>query len=97
LKKVFDYFSFMGKMTLTNYMMQNILAFFIFSGVGLRLFNTMPYWFYFALAIVIYLLQLFISKWWLSKFYYGPAEWLWRSLSYETIFRFKKPNIQETV
>jgi uncharacterized protein len=23
----------------------------------------------------------FFSKWWLSRYQYGPVEWLWRSLS----------------
>lgn len=92
LKTVFIYFSAGGKMTLTNYMTQSVLAAFIFSGVGLNIGDTMPYWFYFSLAIFIFILQLFISKWWLSKYNYGPIEWLWRSASYRKIFPFKKTN-----
>lgn len=90
LKTVFKYFSAGGKMTLTNYITQNILAAFIFSGIGLGIADTMPYWFYFLLAIFIFIIQLFISKWWLSKYNYGPIEWLWRSASYRTLFPFKK-------
>ncbi|TDO83712.1 uncharacterized protein EV143_101150 [Flavobacterium chryseum] len=90
LKTIFKYFSAGGKMTLTNYITQNILAAFIFSGIGLGIADTMPYWFYFLLAIFIFIIQLFISKWWLSKYNYGPIEWLWRSASYRTLFPFKK-------
>jgi uncharacterized protein len=90
LKTIFNYFKFSGKMTLTNYMVQNILAAFIFSGIGLNLSNSMPYWFYFVLAISVFIIQLFVSKWWLSKFNYGPVEWLWRVLSYGEVFPFKK-------
>ncbi|OXA89459.1 DUF418 domain-containing protein [Flavobacterium hercynium] len=90
LKTVFSYFSYGGKMTLTNYMVQNVLGAFLFSGIGLGIANTMPYWFYFSLAIFVFILQLFISKWWLSKFNYGPIEWLWRSASYRKVFPFKK-------
>lgn len=90
LKTIFKYFSAAGKMTLTNYIVQNILAAFIFSGIGLGIGNSMPYWFYFSLAIFIFILQLFISKWWLSKYNYGPIEWLWRSASYREWFPFKK-------
>jgi uncharacterized protein len=90
LKTIFDYFRLSGKMTLTNYMVQNLLAFLIFSGVGLKLYNTMPFWFYFILAVSVFVIQLFISKWWLSKFNYGPVEWLWRVLSYGKSFPFKK-------
>jgi uncharacterized protein len=90
LKTIFNYFRVSGKMTLTNYMAQNILAAFIFSGIGLNISNSMPYWFYFSLAISVFILQLFISKWWLSKYNYGPVEWLWRVLSYGKLFPFKK-------
>ncbi|AYN05660.1 DUF418 domain-containing protein [Flavobacterium sp. 140616W15] len=91
LKTIFTYFSACGKMTLTNYIFQNILGAFIFSGIGLGIGNTMPYWFYFSLAVFVFIIQLFISKWWLSKYNYGPIEWLWRSASYRELFPFKKP------
>jgi len=90
LKTIFNYFRFSGKMTLTNYMVQNILAAFIFSGIGLNISNSMPYWFYLVLAVSVFVIQLFISKWWLSKFNYGPVEWLWRVMSYRKLFPFKK-------
>jgi len=32
--------------------------------------------------MVIFGLQLLISVWWLQRFRFGPAEWLWRSLTY---------------
>lgn len=90
LKTVFNYFRVSGKMTLTNYMMQNVIAFFLFSGAGFKIYNTLPYWFYFFLAIFVFILQLFLSKWWLSKYNYGPVEWLWRVLSYRKMFPLKK-------
>jgi uncharacterized protein len=90
LKTIFNYFRVLGKMTLTNYMAQNILATFVFSGIGLKIYNTLPYWFYFLLAVSVFIIQLFISKWWLSKYNYGPLEWLWRVLSYRKVFPFKK-------
>jgi hypothetical protein len=33
-------------------------------------------------ALVIYVAQIYFSKWWLSKYRYGPIEWVWRQLSY---------------
>lgn len=90
LKTIFNYFSAGGKMTLTNYITQNILGAFIFSGIGFGIGDTMPYWFYFSLAVFIFIVQLFISKWWLSKYNYGPIEWLWRSASYRILFPLKK-------
>ncbi|MDR6760803.1 uncharacterized protein J2Y38_001001 [Flavobacterium sp. 2755] len=90
LKTIFRYFSAGGKMTLTNYITQNILGAFIFSGIGFGIADTMPYWFYFSLAAFVFIVQLFISKWWLSKYNYGPIEWLWRSASYRKLFPLKK-------
>jgi uncharacterized protein len=89
-KTVFSYFSAGGKMTLTNYIAQNILTAFIFSGIGFGVTYTLPYWFYFALAVFVFIIQLFISKWWFSKYNYGPIEWLWRCASYREWFSFKK-------
>ena len=89
-KTVFSYFSAGGKMTLTNYIAQNILTAFIFSGIGFGVTYTLPYWFYFVLAVFVFIIQLFISKWWLSKYNYGPIEWLWRCASYREWFSFKK-------
>ena len=90
LKTIFSYFSAGGKMTLTNYIAQNILTAFVFSGIGFGVTHTLPYWFYFALAVFVFIIQLFISKWWLSKYNYGPIEWLWRCASYREWFPFKK-------
>lgn len=90
LKTIFNYFSAGGKTTLTNYMTQNFLTAFIFSGIGLGISDPMPDWFFFSFAIFIFVLQLFISKWWLTKYNYGPIEWLWRCGSYREWFPLKK-------
>ena len=31
---------------------------------------------------VVYAVQIVISRWWLARFRFGPAEWLWRSATY---------------
>ena len=81
LKKTLKAFSWVGRMTFTNYLTQNLIAFFVFQGVGLGLFHHMPFYFYFLFAIAIYLLQIGFSYWWLKNHVYGPLEWLWRQLS----------------
>jgi uncharacterized protein len=80
-KQLFSYFSVIGKMTLTHYITQNSIAFFVFQGIGFRLFNTMPLYFYFIFAIILYVFQVFFSIWWLKRYQYGPLEYLWRRLS----------------
>ena len=90
LKAFFANLSSIGKMTLTNYMMQNLIGLLIFSGFGLGYWNTKPLWFYLLLAIIVYTLQIYFSKWWLSKYNYGPVEWIWRQFSYRKRLPLKK-------
>jgi uncharacterized protein len=97
LKAFFRAMENIGRMTLTNYMVQNIIAFFVFGGVGLHLSSTMPYWFYLALALAIYIVQVFFSKWWLSRYNYGLVEWIWRQLSYGKRLPLQKLKVEEKV
>jgi uncharacterized protein len=71
-----------GKMALTNYLVQNLLIFLLFSGVGLGLAFKHTTSLYYAIAIIVFILQALFSKAWLKAFQFGPAEWCWRSLSY---------------
>ena len=81
-RRFFNALQLMGRMTLTNYIMQNLIGMLVFSGFGMGLFNTMPYLFYVALSVVVFTAQVFFSQWWLSRYQYGPLEWIWRQLSY---------------
>lgn len=90
LKNFFSNLAVVGKMTLTNYMTQNLISFFVFLGFGLGIWNTKPLWFYLLLALIIYVVQVYFSKWWLSKYNYGPIEWIWRQLSYRKRLPLKK-------
>jgi uncharacterized protein len=80
-----------GRLALTNYLMQSLVATFIFYGYGLGLFNQVGAAAGFLLAIVIYALQLPLSVWWLRHFQIGPAEWLWRTLTYGRRQPFRRP------
>ena len=33
-------------------------------------------------VLVVYAAQIAFSHWWLSRFHYGPMEWLWRGFTY---------------
>jgi uncharacterized protein len=90
LKYFFKGMEYFGRMTLTNYLAQNVIGFFIFSGAGLSVGNSKPYWFYFILSIVVYIIQIFVSKYWLKRYYYGPVEWFWRRISSGNKLQFKR-------
>lgn len=71
-----------GRMGLTNYVLQSVVGVFLFYGFGLglgRYLGTFP-----AMLVCMgyTLLQLWGSRYWLTKFRYGPLEWLWRSGTY---------------
>lgn len=71
-----------GRMALSNYLSQSLIATTIFYGYGLGLFGQVGAALGLLLVIVIYTLQVVWSRWWLARFRFGPMEWLWRSLTY---------------
>ncbi len=72
----------LGRMALTNYLIQSIVLGYIFYGYGFGLFGRTSSAAAASIGIAIYLVQAQFSKLWLRHFYFGPFEWLWRSLSY---------------
>jgi uncharacterized protein len=71
-----------GRLALTNYLLQSLLCTFVFYGHGLGLYGSVDRTGQVAVAAGIWSLQLIASPLWLRYFRYGPAEWLWRSLAY---------------
>jgi len=71
-----------GRMALTNYLMQSLLGMLVFSGAGLGLVGQLSWSQIYLVVVAIWVFQLILSPWWLSRFYFGPVEWLWRCLTY---------------
>jgi uncharacterized protein len=80
-----------GRMALTNYVAQSAIAMLIFRGVGLGLGGTMGPTLYLPVGLAIYVAQLAFSRAWLSRFQFGPLEWLWRMLTYGARVPLRKP------
>ncbi|MCX7839949.1 MAG: DUF418 domain-containing protein [Anaerolineae bacterium] len=81
-QKRLDWLAPTGRLALTNYLGQSIICTLIFYGYGLGWFGRVDRATGVGLAIVIYVFQVLLSAWWVKRFRYGPAEWLWRSLTY---------------
>jgi uncharacterized protein len=79
--RLFEWMRQAGRMTLTNYMAQNLLGMLIFSGFGLGLLHRIPYSVHIALAVGVFAAQVVFSRWWLATHRLGPVEWLWRRLA----------------
>jgi uncharacterized protein len=72
-----------GRMTLTNYLMQTLIATTIFYGWGFGLWTKVGPAAGLLLTLVIFIIiQVPLSVWWLRHFQYGPIEWLWRLATY---------------
>ena len=69
-----------GRMALTNYLMQSILCLVFF--VLLGFFGQLRYHQLYYVVFVIWALQLVYSPLWLARYRYGPAEYLWRRWTY---------------
>lgn len=71
-----------GRMALTNYLMQTIVVTGLMYWWGLGWFGDVSRVQQIGLAVSIYIVQVIASVLWFRIFAIGPAEWLWRSLTY---------------
>jgi uncharacterized protein len=75
-------FAAVGRTALSNYLLQSIVCTLLFYSYGLGLFGTMGPALLLIPTLLVYAAQPVVSLWWLKRFRFGPAEWLWRSLTY---------------
>ncbi|GAW41944.1 hypothetical protein SH203_02356 [Brevundimonas sp. SH203] len=81
-----------GRMALSNYLAQSILMTSLFwGGRGLGLMGQVDRPMLWGIVIGVWVLQLIWSPLWLSRFEMGPAEWLWRCLTYGRRLPMRKP------
>ncbi|MFE4759223.1 DUF418 domain-containing protein [Bacillus mycoides] len=88
--RLLTYMANMGKMSVSNYLAQSIIATTIFYAYGFGLYGKIGYFFGILLTIGIYTIQLFVSTYWLQKYRMGPVEYVWRLGTYLKRPRFKK-------
>ena len=70
-----------GRMALTNYLTQSLIAATYFSGYAMGHWG-MPRAQQVLFVLAVYAGQVAFSHWWLSQFQYGPMEWAWRGFTY---------------
>ena len=81
-----------GRMALTNYLLQIVILDVLFAGYGFGL-EIREAWIIPA-TLALFAGEVALSRFWLGRFRFGPAEWLWRSLTYGRIqpLGLPKPN-----
>ena len=78
-------FAPMGRMALTNYIMQSVILSSIFYGYAGGYYGEIARAPQMLIVLVIVIAQLLLSRWWLKSYAFGPLEWLWRCLSYKKL------------
>lgn len=84
LRSMVTCFAPVGRMALTNYMVQGVFIGFVFYGFhgGLALAGTIEPMTALTAALLFFIAQVAFSHLWLARYKFGPLEWLWRALTY---------------
>jgi uncharacterized protein len=93
-RKVLGIFAPVGRMALTNYLMQTAISLFIFYGWGLGYYGSVGALSATHLALMIFTAQIVLSTIWLKYFAYGPMEWIWRQLTYKRRLNILRPQAE---
>jgi uncharacterized protein len=88
-QKFLSAFSPMGQMALTNYLMHSVILTSIFYGYAGSQYGEISRAPQMLIVLTIIIAQMFLSKWWLNRYRFGPMEWLWRSLTYKKMQTMK--------
>ena len=71
-----------GRMSLTNYLLQSLIAGVLFHGYGFGLYDRLDHGGLILVSLAIFVFELLFSLLWLRFFQTGPVEWLLRSFSH---------------
>ncbi|MGD2078854.1 MAG: M20/M25/M40 family metallo-hydrolase, partial [Chloroflexota bacterium] len=71
-----------GRMALSNYLFQSVVVGLLFYSYGLGLYGEITPTVALIIVIITFLVQVRVSEWWMERYRFGPAEWLWRTLTY---------------
>ncbi|MFT6895575.1 MAG: hypothetical protein ACJAWX_003198, partial [Algoriphagus sp.] len=82
-RKALAYLIPVGRMALSNYLLQTLLMITIFYNFGFNLFGKISLMQTTGIVILILVSQVILSNLWLKHFRFGPMEWIWRSLTYQ--------------
>jgi uncharacterized protein len=79
-----------GRMAFSNYILESLLCTLLFYGHGLGLFAKVSRVQEALVVLAVWIVVLTFSRLWMRRFYFGPLEWLWRSLTYREREPFRR-------
>lgn len=86
-----------GRMGLTTYLTDTVFGVLVFLGYGLGQLGHLGLAASIGLGLAFLALQIPFSNWWLTRYHFGPVEWLWRSLTYRKAQPWRKKTAGTTV
>ena len=75
-------FAAAGRLALTNYLPQTVIVTTLVYAYGFGLYGRVGALLSVPIAFAVFGVQVVWSNWWVRRFRFGPAEWLWRTLTY---------------
>jgi uncharacterized protein len=87
-----------GRMALSNYILQSVVCAFVFTGYGFGLYGRLERYQLYYVAAGCWAASLAASPIWLRHYRFGPLEWCWRSLTYwkRQPMRMRRPSVAAT-
>jgi uncharacterized protein len=79
---VLNIFAPLGRMSLSNYIMQSLIGSFIYFGFGLGLYQYTGGTYCLLIGIVLAILQGYFSTWWMKNHKQGPLEIIWHKATW---------------
>ena len=86
----FENLAYVGRSALSNYLLQTIICTTLFYGYGLGWYGKAERWQHILIVLSVWIIQVVLTRVWMRQFRFGPAEWLWRSLTYWKFQPMKK-------
>jgi uncharacterized protein len=90
-------FAAVGRMALTDYLMQSVLCTLFFYHYTTGLFGRVGPAMALIPTLALYSAQVVFSNWWLRHYRFGPIEWLWRGLTYGKFPSMRKGDAEPVI
>lgn len=90
ISKLFKPLSYVGRFSLSNYLLQSVICSLLFYSYGFALFGKISVVTGTVIVLIFYLLQIAASYWWAKHYQYGPVEWVLRCFTYGKLQKFKR-------
>jgi uncharacterized protein len=71
-----------GRTALSNYLLHSLVGVTLSYGIGFGFWGRLALVPVLACATGFFVLEMIVSRFWLSIAHYGPAEWIWRQFTY---------------